>query len=139
MLLVAQASACAFLIFQYLHFTQAEACATKSYFALHRNTIYMIRNQKQIQNPIRKKCKQEGLYERVCEKHMRLQIYRAANALTAFCKRLTTRSCPSTSIVSNSGGATAWPTIATRVALISKPALTPSAAASSRSAWSHAS
>src|SRR5258708_7902429 len=32
-------------------------------------------------------------------------------------------------MVSNSGGATAWPTIATRVALISSPALTPPASA----------
>src|SRR5207302_9186286 len=46
---------------------------------------------------------------------------------------------PRTPTVSNRGGATAWPTIATRVALISKPALTPPASATAREAWSHAS
>ena len=37
-------------------------------------------------------------------------------------------------MVSNNGGATAWPTMATRVALISKPAFTPSASQSARKA-----
>ena len=45
-----------------------------------------------------------------------------------------TRSRPSTTIVSNRGGATACPTSATRVALISKPAFTPAPSASWRSA-----
>src|SRR6266851_9773089 len=54
-------------------------------------------------------------------------------------RRLTTRSRPRTTMVSKSGGATAWPTMATRVALMSRPALTPSASASARSAWSQAS
>ena len=57
----------------------------------------------------------------------------------AFRNRLTTRSCPSATIVSKSGGATACPTIATRVALISKPAFTPAAAATAREARSQAS
>src|SRR5712664_356146 len=42
-------------------------------------------------------------------------------------------------MVSKSGGATAWPTIATRVALINNPALTPLASATARDAWSQAS
>src|SRR5947207_9097545 len=42
-------------------------------------------------------------------------------------------------MVSKSGGATAWPTIATRVALIRSPALTPPASAIAREAWSQAS
>jgi hypothetical protein len=53
--------------------------------------------------------------------------------------RRTTRSCPSTTIVSKSGGATACPTIATRVALISNPAFTLASSATLRDAWSHAS
>src|SRR5258706_12988886 len=51
----------------------------------------------------------------------------------------TTRSWVSTTIVSNSGGATACPTIATRVALISNPAFTPPSSATLRDALSHAS
>src|SRR5258708_5042414 len=58
---------------------------------------------------------------------------------TASRKRLTTRAWPRTTIVSNSGGATAWPKMATRVALISNPAFTPAVSASARSAWSLAS
>ena len=54
-------------------------------------------------------------------------------------RRATTRSLPSTTIVSNRGGATARPTIATRVALIRRPAFTPSVVARPRSAASHAS
>lgn len=53
--------------------------------------------------------------------------------------RLTTESLPSTTIVSKSGGATAWPTMATRAALMSKPAFTPSASAKARSTRSQAS
>jgi hypothetical protein len=64
---------------------------------------------------------------------------REANTPAARRSRLTTGSCPITSIVSNSGGATACPTIATRVALISNPAFTPSAAAKFLNTWSHAS
>src|SRR5258708_8592788 len=44
---------------------------------------------------------------------------------TASRKRLTTRAWPRTTMVSNSGGATALPTIATRVAVINNPAFTP--------------
>src|SRR5882762_5698535 len=51
----------------------------------------------------------------------------------------TTRSCPSATIVSKSGGATDCPTIATRVALISNPAFTPPSSAAWRDAWSQAS
>src|SRR6266481_4120805 len=47
-------------------------------------------------------------------------------------RRRTTRSWPSATIVSKSGGATAWPTIATRMALINKPAFTPPASATAR-------
>ena len=48
---------------------------------------------------------------------------------TAFRSRSTTRFWPRATIISKSGGATARPTIATRVALISRPAFTPSPAA----------
>src|SRR5712692_10017096 len=65
--------------------------------------------------------------------------YAALAAGWARRRRLTTRSRPRTTMVSKSGGATAWPTMATRVALMSRPALTPSASASARSAWSQAS
>src|SRR5713101_2223170 len=65
--------------------------------------------------------------------------YAAVSAGSARRRRLTTRSRPRTTIVSKSGGATAWPTMATRVALMSRPALTPSASARARNAWSQAS
>ena len=68
----------------------------------------------------------------------RLEIY-CGNSFSAARNLRTTRSWPSTTMVSNSGGATACPTMATRVALISSPAFTPPSSATFREAWSHAS
>src|SRR5882724_111917 len=67
------------------------------------------------------------------------KTYAVANSLSAARRRRTTRSWPSATIVSKSGGATAWPTMATRIALMSKPAFTPTASATARVAWSHVS
>ena len=54
-------------------------------------------------------------------------------------RRRTTRSWPKATIVSKRGGATDWPTMATRVALMRRPAFTPPDSATAREAWSQAS
>jgi DsbC/DsbD-like thiol-disulfide interchange protein len=64
---------------------------------------------------------------------------RAARNSSARLRRAITRSLDSATIVSNRGGATARPTSATRVALISTPAFTPASPATARDAASQAS
>src|SRR5271155_31678 len=77
--------------------------------------------------------KDDGTMARQSDSRHYFQSFRASR------RRWTTRSRPRATMVSNNGGATAWPTMATRVALMSSPAFTPASSATLREAWSQAS